>query len=605
MISMSFLSNGSFTLTLSYLFTSLLLNVPVDGFFTQSRLTSTSSLFSPSPSFPYSFVPTIQEQQQQHREKFCNSQRIQFQSIISLKGTNTDTDDRTPNVNEKKMENNNKEEERIENVVIIGSGPAGHTAAIYAGRANLDPVVFEGTGLDTEKGLPGGQLMTTTDVENFPGFPEGIQGPELMDRMRKQAIKSGATCITEDINEVTLTERPFTLISSSGNTVKAQSIIIATGATAKRVGLPSEKIYWNRGISACAICDGAAPIFKDQILAVIGGGDSATEEALYLSKYSPKIHLLVRSDKMRAAKTLQDRVLNNPKIEVHYDSKVIDVVGMLDNSSEKEILDYDVSKKGSPLMGIKFSQNGKEKTLDCRGVFYAIGHKPNTDLFKEEKSRIDLYEGENHGYIKTIPRTGVNTNVEGVFAAGDVQDPSWRQAVTAAGTGCMAALAAERYLTENNLYIERKSSIKEGDFEANESFSVVNENKTKDQNEKEKNPSMPTATMKTNEILKADEKAFKEMLEASNKPFVVLFTSKTCGPCRILKPILSKVVIEYGDRVDFLEIDIEESYDLTVEREVMGTPTLQIYHQKEQVSTIRGIKKKNDYIDALEGILKN
>ena len=251
----------------------------------------------------------------------------------------------------------------IENIVIIGSGPAGYTAAIYAARANLKPVLFEGLKIG---GVPGGQLMTTTEVENFPGFPEGITGPELMERMKEQSIRWGSECFSEDVIEVDFTQRPFT-VTSTERTIKANSVIIATGATAKRLGLPSESNYWNRGISACAICDGTSPIFKGHELAVVGGGDTAAEEAVYLTKYASKVHLIVRKNQMRASKSMQDRVLENPKITVHWNSEIVDVFG-----------------NGELLQGIKLlnTSNQLEWQLPIKGLFYAIGHSPNTDIFK-------------------------------------------------------------------------------------------------------------------------------------------------------------------------------------------------------------------------------
>ena len=212
---------------------------------------------------------------------------------------------------------------KVENLVIIGSGPAGYTAAIYAARANLKPLMFTGY---QAGGIPGGQLMTTTEVENFPGFPEGITGPQLMDRMKAQAVRWGTECYTEDVTYVDLSQRPFT-IRSEEREVKAHSIVIATGATAKRLGLPHEADFWSNGISACAICDGATPIFKGAELAVIGAGDSAAEESVYLTKYGDRVHMLVRRDEMRASKTMQDRVLNNPKITVHWNTESLDVFG--------------------------------------------------------------------------------------------------------------------------------------------------------------------------------------------------------------------------------------------------------------------------------------
>ncbi|MBD0264366.1 MAG: thioredoxin-disulfide reductase, partial [Tolypothrix sp. Co-bin9] len=315
----------------------------------------------------------------------------------------------------------------VENLVIIGSGPAGYTAAIYAGRANLKPIVFEGF---QAGGLPGGQLMTTTEVENFPGFPRGITGPELMDQMKAQAERWGAELYTEDVISVDLTQRPFT-VRSEEREFKTHSIIIATGATAKRLGLPSEHQFWSRGISACAICDGATPIFHGAELAVIGAGDSAAEEAIYLTKYGSKVNMLVRTEKMRASKAMQDRVLSNPKIKVHWNTEAVDIFG------------------NGHMDGVKIrnSKTGEESQLHVKGLFYAVGHKPNTSLFE---GQIELDEV---GYVVT-KHGSVETSVEGVFAAGDVQDHEFRQAITAAGTGCMAAMLAERWLSSTGLIEE-------------------------------------------------------------------------------------------------------------------------------------------------------
>ncbi|HEY9646087.1 MAG TPA: thioredoxin-disulfide reductase, partial [Chroococcidiopsis sp.] len=316
----------------------------------------------------------------------------------------------------------------IENLVIIGSGPAGYTAAIYAARANLKPFMFEGF---QAGGLPGGQLMTTTEVENFPGFPDGIMGPDLMERMKEQALRWGAELVTEDVTFVDFGQRPF-VIRSEEREVQAHSVIIATGATARRLGLPSEREFWSRGISACAICDGATPIFRNAELAVIGGGDSAAEEAVYLTKYGSHVHLLVRGDKMRASKAMQDRVLTNAKITVHWNTEAVDVFG------------DDTGMKG---LKVANCATGEQTELPVRGLFYAIGHTPNTALFQ---GQIEL---DPVGYVVTQPKS-VETSVEGVFAAGDVQDHEYRQAITAAGTGCMAALLAERWLSSHGLLQE-------------------------------------------------------------------------------------------------------------------------------------------------------
>ncbi|KAI0519940.1 hypothetical protein KFK09_007403 [Dendrobium nobile] len=284
----------------------------------------------------------------------------------------------------------------VENVVIIGSGPAGYTAAIYAARANLKPLVFEGFQVG---GVPGGQLMTTTEVENFPGFPDGISGPDLMDRMRKQAVRWGAELFQEDVEFVDVRSRPFS-IKSSEREVRCHSIIVATGATAKRLRLPREDEFWSRGISACAICDGASPLFKGQVLAVVGGGDTATEEALYLTKYARHVHLLVRKNQLRASKAMQDRVLNSPNITLHFNTEAVDVVS---------------NSKGQ-MSGVLLRRfdTGEESVLDAKGLFYGIGHSPNSHILE---GQVEL---DSSGYIFVKDGTS-KTSVEGVFAAGDVQ----------------------------------------------------------------------------------------------------------------------------------------------------------------------------------------
>jgi thioredoxin reductase (NADPH) len=309
----------------------------------------------------------------------------------------------------------------IEQLVIIGSGPAGYTAAIYAGRAQLKPVLFEGF---EAGGIPGGQLMTTTDVENFPGFCEGIQGPALMQQMRQQAIRWGTQAIADDVIAVDLRQRPFR-IATTDLIVYAHAAIICTGATAKRLHLPGEDRFWNNGISACAICDGANPLFHNIEIAVVGGGDSAAEEALYLAKYASRVHLLVRRDRLRASKTMQGRVLNNSKIQIHWQVLPIGAHG-------DEVLQQ---------IQLQDQITGAVSELKVNGLFYAIGHRPNTQLFEGQLAL------DPQGYIKTIGKSTA-TNIVGVWAAGDVQDRQYRQAITAAGTGCMAALEAERWLAE-------------------------------------------------------------------------------------------------------------------------------------------------------------
>ncbi len=450
-----------------------------------------------------------------------------------------------------------------ENLVIIGSGPAGYTAAIYAARANLKPVVFEGF---QAGGLPGGQLMTTTEVENFPGFPQGITGPQLMDSMKAQAERWGAELYTEDVTSVDLSQRPF-VVRSEEREVKAHSIVIATGATAKRLGLPGEHQFWSRGISACAICDGATPIFHRAELAVIGGGDSAAEESIYLTKYGDTVNMLVRGDKMRASKAMQDRVLSNPKITVHWNSEVVDVFGN-DNHME-----------GVKIRNLKTNE---EKDLHVKGLFYAVGHKPNTDLFTGQLELDDV------GYIVTKPGS-VETSVEGVFAAGDVQDHEFRQAITAAGTGCMAAMLAERWLSVNDLLQE----FHQVPATANNEL----------EHEAEKPQSTATEEFDVQATRHEGGYALRKLFHDSDRLLIVKYVSPGCGPCHTLKPILNKVVDEFDGRIHFVEIDIEKDRDIAENAGVNGTPTIQLFKNKELLVESKGIKPKSQYRQLVESHL--
>ena len=317
---------------------------------------------------------------------------------------------------------------KIENLVIIGSGPAAWTAGLYAARADLGPLLLEGEPQGIM--LPGGQLMITTEVENYPGFPEGITGPELMQRMKNQGERFGVRSRMEMVESVDLGQRPFIVRTSTGDEVHAQTLIIATGANAKWLGLPNEErlAQSGGGVSACAVCDAALPIYRDQVLAVVGGGDSAMEEALYASKFARQVYIIHRRDEFRASRIMAERVLEHPKIEVLWNKQVVEVLGY------------------ENIEGVRLedTQTGEHSELPVGGLFVAIGHKPNTAFLD---GQIDLTE---HGYIKTQSwRTA--TNVDGVFAAGDVMDDYYRQAVTAAGTGCMAALEAERWLAHHGV----------------------------------------------------------------------------------------------------------------------------------------------------------
>jgi thioredoxin reductase (NADPH) len=303
--------------------------------------------------------------------------------------------------------------------LIIGSGPAGYTAAIYASRANLEPVLY--TGKD-----PGGQLIITTEVDNYPGYPDGVMGPQMMEDFRKQAERFGTQVRYDMISKVDLTGPLHKAWTESGDEIHADTIIISTGASAKWLGLESEQKFMNKGVSACAVCDGF--FFRGQELVIVGGGDTACEEASYLAKLSPKVHMLVRRDELRASKIMQQRVMNTENIEIHWNTEAVEVLG-----------DEEVD-------GVKVVNNKSNETsvIPAKGFFVAIGHKPNTDIFS------DWLDRDETGYLK-VTLGSTHTKIDGVFVAGDAQDKVYRQAVTAAGTGCMAALDAERYLTEKGI----------------------------------------------------------------------------------------------------------------------------------------------------------
>lgn len=311
-------------------------------------------------------------------------------------------------------------EVKINHCVIIGSGPAGYTAAIYAARAGLNPVMYQGI-------EPGGQLMLTTDVENYPGYPKGILGPEMMEDFRLQAERMGTDIHFGYVSKVDFTGPIHKLYLDDGTEIQSHAVIIATGASAKWLGLESEKRLNGSGVSACAVCDGF--FYRGMELAIVGAGDTAAEEAMYLSKLSPKIHMLIRSDKMRASQIMQDRVRKNNKIEIHLNTETLEVLG-------------DKMVEG---VKIKNKISGEESIIPVKGFFVAIGHKPNSDPFK------DWIETDEQGYIKATPGSS-KTKVAGVFAVGDVQDKIYRQAVTAAGSGCMGALDAERYLSSMGIH---------------------------------------------------------------------------------------------------------------------------------------------------------
>ena len=448
----------------------------------------------------------------------------------------------------------------VENLVIVGSGPAGYTAAIYAARANLAPLLITGF---QDGGIPGGQLMTTTHVENFPGFPDGILGPDLMDRMKAQAVRWGTRLLEADAQVIDLSQRPFR-IGVEGRTIEAHALILATGASANRLGLPQEERFWSKGISACAICDGATPQFRNQAVAVVGGGDSACEEAVYLTKYGDHVHLIVRSDRFRASAAMADRVLANPNITVHWNRQVLDCSG------------------GDWLEAITLRDtcSGATEELAVKGLFYAIGHTPNTRLVQGQ------LEVDAHGYLVTGPGRP-ETSVEGVYAAGDVADAEWRQGITAAGSGCQAALAAERWLSHHNLAVTvSHDPVDPAEVGEPKPTAVSDE-----------------ANYDPDALWQKGSYALRKLYHDSSKPLLVVYTSPTCGPCHVLKPQLKRVLDELGGAAQGVEIDIEADQEIAQQAGVTGTPTVQLFHRKELRQQFRGVKQRSEFKAAIESLL--
>ncbi len=448
----------------------------------------------------------------------------------------------------------------VENLVIVGSGPAGYTAAIYAARANLNPLLITGF---QDGGIPGGQLMTTTHVENFPGFPDGILGPDLMDQMKAQALRWGTRLVEADAEAIDLSERPYR-ITAEGQVIETQAVILATGASANRLGLPQEAKFWSQGISACAICDGATPQFRGAPVAVVGGGDSACEEAVYLTKYGSHVHLIVRTDKLRASAAMADRVLANPNITVHWNRQVADALG------------------GEWLEAIQLHNrlDGSSEDLAVKGLFYAIGHTPNTRLVK---GQLDL---DAKGYLVTQPGRP-ETSRDGVYAAGDVADAEWRQGITAAGSGCQAALAAERWLSHHHLAVTVHRQPVEPQEVGAPKHTAISDEANFD----------PTA------LWQKGSYALRKLYHDSPRPLLVVYTSPTCGPCHVLKPQLKRVLDELGGQAQGVEIDIEADQEIAVQAGVTGTPTVQLFFQKNLQHTFRGVKTRSEFKTAIEALL--
>ena len=461
----------------------------------------------------------------------------------------------------------------IENLVVIGSGPAGYTAALYAARANLNPLLITGF---QSGGIPGGQLMTTTHVENYPGFPDGILGPELMDRMKAQAVRWGTHLLETDVERVELGERPFRVITTEGQTIHTQALVVATGASANRLGIPQEGRFWSRGISACAICDGATPQFRQEELAVVGGGDSACEEAVYLTKYGSRVHLIVRGDKLRASAAMADRVLANPAIKVHWNREVVDGQG-------PEGATPGPDGEGPWLASITLRNRSSSATeqLAVRGLFYAIGHTPNTALLQGQ------LELDPRGYLITRPGRP-ETALDGVFAAGDVADAEWRQGITAAASGCQAALAAERWLSHHNLSVPVQRDAVEPEPAGEPVRTAVSDASNYD----------PEA------LWQKGGYALRKLYHDSPKPLLVVYTSPSCGPCHVLKPQLKRVLGELAGQAQGVEIDIEADPEIAQQAGVSGTPTVQLFFDKEMRQQWRGVKQRREFLAAIEALLK-
>ncbi len=448
----------------------------------------------------------------------------------------------------------------VENLVVIGSGPAGYTAALYAARANLNPLLITGF---QRGGIPGGQLMTTTHVENFPGFPDGILGPDLMDRMKSQAVRWGTRLVEADVERLDLSQQPFQL-QADGRTIHTQSVILATGASANRLHVDGEDTFWSHGISACAICDGATPQFRNEELAVVGGGDSACEEAVYLTKYGSKVHLIVRRDSLRASRAMADRVLANPLIEVHWKRQV----GRFNGSDWLESIQL-------------LDTDGKAaEVLPVRGLFYAIGHTPNTSLVEGQLPLDDK------GYLITDPGQPA-TAIEGVFSAGDVADQQWRQAITAAASGCQAALAAERWLTHHDLAITiEREKVEPEAAELPQPTTTATEQDFD-----------PEA------LWQGGSYALRRLYHESTKPLLVIYTSPSCGPCHVFKPQLKRVLNELDGAAQMVEINLEEDADIASQAGVTGTPTLQLFKDKALEQQWRGVQQRSAIKGAIEKLI--
>lgn len=448
--------------------------------------------------------------------------------------------------------------ETIHEVIVIGSGPAGYTAALYAARAQLTPLVFEGTSF-------GGALMTTTEVENYPGFRNGITGPELMDDMREQALRFGAELRTEDVESVSLRGPIKSVVTAEGQTYQARAVILAMGTSVRYLQIPGEQELLGRGVSACATCDGS--FFRGQDIAVIGGGDSAMEEALFLTRFARSVTLVHRRDEFRASKIMLGRARNNDKIKFITNHTVVAVNGY------------------TTVTGLRLrnTTTGEETTLVVTGVFVAIGHEPRSSLVS------DVVDIDPDGYVLVKGRT-TSTSMDGVFAAGDLVDRTYRQAITAAGSGCAAAIDAERWLAEHAGSKANETIEETGDVDSTDTTDW--------------STAMTDAKNAGVTIEVTDASFFADVL-SSNKPVLVDFWATWCGPCKMVAPVLEEIASEQRNQLTVAKLDVDTNPEMAREFQVVSIPTMILFQGGQPVKRIVGAKGKAALLRDLSDVVPN